>query len=178
MKWHQADRRVAFGAQKSQDFQTDPDPYQSDPNLRDCMAFRPSAAQGISTAPLVSLHGSTVSLQAQCLHCENTIPGRASMGLCLHYEHTTQRCASTAVLQIYITLIADPAFFTLMWIWIRKPGLPPSTISFYNSLKFKCNDDIHFCFLVLISPWWIGGARSEATHSPQLLMHKEKAGEG
>jgi hypothetical protein len=65
-----------------------------------------------------------------------------------------------------------------MWIRIRKTRLPPSTIALYNSLKFKCNDDIHLCLLVLISPWWIGGARSEATHSPQLLMHKEKAGEG
>jgi hypothetical protein len=44
--------------------------------------------------------------------------------------------------------------------------------------QIQSNNDIHLCLLVLISPRWIGGARSEATHSPQLLMHKEKADEG
>jgi hypothetical protein len=82
--------------------------------------------------------------------------------------------------------------FTLMRIWIQLPETvwihadpdqdphPWVTVSLLQQPqihKFKYNDDIHLCLLVLISPWWTGGARSEATHSPQLLMHKEKAGE-
>ncbi len=120
---------------------------------------------------------------AQCLHCEHTIPGRASTGLCLHCEHTTPRCTSPAVLRICITLIADPAVRNGADPCGSRSGSatlggPSQPLSSKTAKKFKCNDDIHLCLLVLISPWWIGGARSEATHSPQLLMHKEKADEG
>ncbi len=118
----------------------------------------------------MSLHGSTVSLHG-------SMPSL---------------WASTAVLRICITLIADPAFYfdvdpdlasqngvdpcgSRSSTNLGDPHQPFPSTTASNS---KCNDDIHLCLLVFISPWWIGGARSEATHSPQLLMHKEKAGEG